>query len=245
MVLIDKVGERYLTNTGHEMEILEYNSHKNCTVRFNDGVILKNKEYRKIKKGEIRYPLHQSIYGIGYLGIGNYKPRIKGKITIAYQTWADIFKRCYNTNTQEKNPTYKECTVDEHWHNFQNFAKWFENNHKEGFQLDKDILVKGNKIYSPKTCCFVPREVNSLFKKCKKASNLPAGVSKMGNKYQSRMHKNNKTFYLGTYSTIEEAFQAYKIAKEYYIREVADRHRGKIEEKVYTAMINYKVEITD
>ena len=72
--------------------------------------------------------------------------------------------RCYNKKDLEKNPTYKNTTVCIEWCNFQNFAQWFEKNYIDDWALDKDILVKGNKVYSPETCCFVPREINEVFK---------------------------------------------------------------------------------
>ena len=147
---------------------------------------------------------------------------------------------------QEKQPSYIGCLVDEEWHNFQNFAEWFEDNYVEGWHLDKDILIKGNKIYSPETCCFVPLEINSLFTKSDKIrGEYPIGVSKKDKKYQANVNKNSGFIFLGAFNTPEEAFQVYKTAKEDYIKEVADKWRGQITEQVYQAMYSYQVEITD
>jgi len=139
--------------------------------------------------------------------------------------------------------------VCEEWRNFQNFAKWFEKNYKneimEKWQLDKDILVKRNKVYSPETCAFVPREINCLFTKTTKVrGNLPIGVTKEYNKFRAQSCSNKKR-YLGTFTTPEEAFQSYKKSKEIYIKEIADKWKGLISEQVYEAMYNYKVEIND
>lgn len=49
------------------------------------------------------------------------------------------------------------------WHMYENFYKWFKDNYIEGFSLDKDIAIEGNKEYSPTACAFVPQSVNSLF----------------------------------------------------------------------------------
>ena len=131
------------------------------------------------------------------------------------------------------------------WHNFQNFAQWHEENYIEGFVLDKDILQKGNKIYSPENCCFVPNEINVLFtKRQNDRGDLPVGVIKSYNRYIFQLSKNGKR-HRKSYETPEEAFQAYKQAKENYIKEIADKWRGKITEKVYEALYAYKVEITD
>ena len=118
--------------------------------------------------------------------------------------------------------------------------------------LDKDILVKGNKIYSPETCVFVPQNINTLFTKRNKVrGEYPIGVSfyKNTNKYlaQCNILINGKSQYkkLGYYNNIEDAFNAYKESKEANIKQVADYYKDNIPNKLYEAMYNYEVEITD
>ena len=145
--------------------------------------------------------------------------------------------------------TYIGCFVAEEWYCFQTFAQWHKENkksHMKSWQLDKDILVKGNKIYSPETCCFVPQEVNTLFVKNNiNRGKYPIGVSKVGNKFVSFIKTIDKSVYLGTFTTPEEAFEAYKTAKEAHIKEVADKWRELIDPRVYQALYKYEVEITD
>lgn len=158
-----------------------------------------------------------------------------------------MLERCYNLEHQERQPTYKGCKVDERWHNFQNFAQWYEENYKESCVLDKDILVKGNKIYSFKNCCFVPQDINNLLIKANSIrGKYPIGVSlhKEG-RFQVRLNIYGKRIYLGLFDTYQQAFQAYKITKEQYIKEMAEKWRYKITEPTYQALINYQVEITD
>ena len=248
---ISRVGEKRTTNEGYEIEIIEYFRYNNCTIRFNTGFILKNIQYGHILKGNVKYPYHTSIYGIGYLGVGSYNISVKGKHNKSYRTWHSMLRRCYEYIFSVEHPTYKECSVAEEWHNFQNFAKWHEENWKdymEGWHIDKDILIKGNKNYSPETCCCVPVEINSLFtKRQNRRGEYPIGVhlNKETGKFVSEITKRNKSISLGYFDTIEEAFQAYKIAKEAHIKEVADEWRGQITEPCYDAMYNYQVEITD
>jgi hypothetical protein len=170
---------------------------------------------------------------------GKYKTETK-----IYNIWDFLMKRCYSQ--KEKYPAYKDCYVCNEWLDFQIFAEWYENNYIDNFHLDKDILIKNNKIYSPETCCFVPKEINFLFIKGKtRRGDLPIGVRKHGNNYQVSLRKFSQQFTLGTYNTIEEAFKIYKIEKEKYIKEVAEIWKHKIPEKVYKIMINYQVEIID
>ena len=114
--------------------------------------------------------------------------------------------------------------------------------------LDKDILSKGNKIYSPNTCIFVPQNINILFtKRNKSRGNLPIGVCyhKQDGKYMSKCSFGDGQKYLGCYDTPQEAFQIYKEYKEKYIKEVADKYKEYIPQKLYETMYNYEVEIDD
>lgn len=237
--MLNREGETSINNDGLKMMIVFSQGSRNISVEFENGYIAKNRTYNDFKKGEIKNKLYPSIYNVGYEGVGIYSSK---KYPIIYTKWTDTLKRCYSISTQERQPTYKNCSVDERWHNFQNFAKWFEHNYKEGYELDKDILIKGNKVYSPETCCFVPHEINSLFLKYDSTRGCcPIGVTKVGNKFKARL----KRLDLGTFDTELEAFQAYKIAKELWIKEVADKWQPYIEPKVYYAMYAYEVEITD
>ena len=244
----DKIGRLFLTVEGYKVEIINCTAYKKCSIKFEDGFILHNINYNDIEKGTVKNPYHKSVYGVGYIGFGFYDSKKDYKI---YKRWNGSLERCYSAERQKRQPTYIDVTVCEEWHNFQNFAKWHEENWKEymvGWDLDKDILLKSNKIYSPKTCCFVPKQINSLFVKNNiNRGEYPIGVSLSSkeNKFSSFIRKDNKTIFLGYFDTPEEAFQAYKIAKESYIKEVADKWRGQITEQTYEAMYNYKVEITD
>jgi len=164
-----------------------------------------------------------------------------------------MFNRCYDLKFQEKEPTYKGCYVSDEWHNFQNFGGWYDENYyevqDEKMTLDKDILIKGNKIYSSEVCIFVPKRINSLFVKIKATrGNLPIGVhfSDIRRKYISQCNiGNGKRVTVGSFDTPEEAFYAYKEFKENYIKQIAEEYKNKIPFKLYSAMLNYEIDITD
>ena len=237
------IGDKFTNKEGCVFSIIR-NEGKNCDVQFEDGGILYNIR-RAFIQNTPKNPNYPYKLGVGYMGYGDYDSINSPK---AYRTWSNILNRCYNKSTQIKQPTYVGIVICEEWKCFQNFAKWFEINFSENYVLDKDILIKGNKVYSPETCCFVPQEINNLFtKRESKRGDLPIGVQKLNNdKFKSQITINGIRKTIGTnYNTHIEAFHAYKIVKEDYIKEVANKWFGKISEKCYQAMINYKVEITD
>lgn len=245
----DRVGEVYKTNEGYEVEIIEYFSSKNVSILFKqDGIILRNLYFCDVKRGRIRNYNHKSILNIGYRGYGVHTPTENKKATKCYIHWQSMLSRCYNKKSQKlsKNNSYIGCSVDKRWHNFQNFAEWYYKNYNpetmQGWHLDKDILIKSNKVYSPETCCFVPQEINSIFLKTSKKDNLPTGVQKSkNNSYMSNFSKGHKRFF----KTVEKAFDDYKTKKEADIKCIANRWRDKISPETYQALLNYKVEITD
>ena len=161
--------------------------------------------------------------------------------------WRGMLTRCYSERYQEKRPSYIGCSVCDEWTYLSGFKRWFDVHYKDGYALDKDIIKKGNKVYSSDTCAFVPTEINGLIIKrnrCKRE--FPVGVCKVKGKerYDVGMSPYGR---IGQYATVQEAFSAYAKAKERRIQEVAQEYydANKIERRVYDALMNYKVEITD
>lgn len=186
----------------------------------------------------------KNLFGVGTYDIE--EPMTSEENFKIYCVWRAMLSRCYSEYTHKKQPTYIDCSVCNSWHSFKNFKDYYLINGVKEWCLDKDILVKGNKIYSPETCCFVPNEINILFSHKKRNSNLPIGIKKAkNNKYSSSIKTGNKESYLGTFNTPEEAFQVYKKAKEDWIKELANRWKDKLKPNVYEALMNYQVEITD
>lgn len=172
---------------------------------------------------------------------------------IPYSKWNNMFIRCYNKKYKEKTPTYEGCYVCEEWRKFDNFLEWFnnpENGYREGYQLDKDLLVQGNKVYSPETCCFIPQTINAMMTRGAKIRGQvkSIGVTIKGGKYVARCnfgHKEAKT--VGSFDNEQEAFEAYKKAKKDYIIRIANEYyiKGEITEKVYKALLNYEIKQYD
>ena len=253
------LGKENYNTQGCLMKIIEYNGNEDVVVEFQDEhKIRKHCDLKEFKLGHVMNPYYKSVFGIGYYGgeIPKHSTDLDYK---CWNTWKGMLERCYSDKRIEVQPTYKDCTVCEEWHNYQNFKIWFNENFielkdkNERVCLDKDILVKGNKVYSPETCCFVPNEINVLITKTNKNRGLyPIGVyyKKKLRKYVSqcseKIGKEKKTqIYLGAFATPEEAFQAYKKHKEQYIKKVADKYKGQIKDNVYEALYKWEVEIDD
>lgn len=182
------------------------------------------------------------------IGVGIYDGYSKSR-SRCKTTWDNMMRRCYDRTALERNPTYEGCSVCEEWQTYSNFEKWFDDNYRDGCEIEKDIIKKGNKIYCPEYCCFVPRRINILLTSRKRfRGGTPVGVCRReSGRYSADLDMNGKRAHLGTFDTELEAFSVYKTAKENYIKEVAREYfeRGEIDRRVFDALSNYKIEITD
>ena len=265
---IDRTGEANVSNEGCVMKIVGYKNYDDIIIQFEDEHKYRlHTRYVNFQKGQCKNPYFPSVYEHGYLGVdkeGNV-PKVsefkdgKNVHTWEYNKWMHMLQRCFDNKLKAENPTYKDVTCYNRWLCYANFLEDFEIlkqeynwNKDEKLNLDKDILHKGNKIYSLENCILVPQWINKLFiKRDNDRGEYPIGVSygKQNKKYQARCNVNGKLISLGYYNTIEEAFNAYKQAKEQEIKRVADEcvSKGYItkDSRLYNAMINYQVEIND
>ena len=171
-----------------------------------------------------------------------------------YVTWKHMLERCYNHQARE-HVTYINTTVCDDWLYYSNFKTWYlQNNWYTGdeiINLDKDILIKGNQQYGPMACVLVPHSLNMLFvTKRGSRGKYPIGVTRTSSnkRFTARFSMSHNVIYIGCFDTPEEAFQAYKKAKEQHIKDVADEYKAKypdFPQKLYDAMYAYEVEITD
>lgn len=249
---MNRVGEISKSKHGHTMIIKEYKNRKNIVVYIPEYDYSVKAEYTQFKNRTITTPYDRTNCGIGFIGEGKYSVRENNKITKEYMFWNNMMKRAYDSKYKEKNPSYKDCTVCEEWHKFQNFAKWCEENHYEiegeRMELDKDIVVKRNSIYSPETCVFVPSSINKIFtKRQNKRGDFLIGVcwDKSCKCFKSYCSTLDKREYLGSFDDEVKAFLSYKNFKEKYIKSIAEKNKNKIPNKLYVAMCNYEVEVED
>lgn len=187
------------------------------------------------------------------VGINDYigKVKVNGTMDVAYTRWNNMLKRCYSIKELTRHPTYIGCTVCCEWLSFSNFKKWFDENYIEGFDLDKDILVEGNKIYSPETCRFVPHYLNSLMCRCDAGlGELPLGITKrppsknrkINTTYSARVSDGYSGHLSRNFKTIEEAQSWYSTTKARVVKEQATRAflDNAIKTDVYLALVSRK-----
>ena len=159
--MVMQVGEIHETSNYGTLEVVEYINSNKVGIKF---IVTGYKRYttaQNIRKGQVKDSFIPIVYGVGYMGDGPYKSSINKIKTKVYNTWNGMLERCYDPASLIKCPTYTGCSVVKEWHNFQVFAAWFTDNYIEGYDLDKDIKVKGNKVYGPDTCMFVTHADNS------------------------------------------------------------------------------------
>lgn len=237
------IGEVYYPNEGGSVTILEKVKPVRSLVKFNDE---KGYEYvvrdADIKRGMMKNPYKPRYFGVGYLGVGEHKTSISGKQNPVHQVWSNMVARCFS---DKRKYYYKDCTLHTEWLDFQVFAEWYELQIgcDSGYELDKDLMYSGNKHYSPKTCCLLPRDINqalSIF--YKKDSYLKAGVSvRKSGTYRYKISKGGKAKFSKPYKTEMEAFHEYVKEKEIHIKELANAYKEKLCPLVYERLLTWRL----
>ena len=247
----DCVGKVCKSLNSGDFKIVKYNDSKNVEIQFLKTGYETTAHLATIKNGSIKDPYSPSICGVGIVGT-KYPINVNSVLTKEYTLWHSMLKRCYSTTLKKKYPTYIDCECSENFKSYEYFYEWC---HKQigfcndGFHLDKDLLIKGNKVYGESTCIFIPKEINQvLVKRDKKRGEHLIGVywHKKGQAFVAQVNRNKgKQEYLGSFKTELEAFNAYKQAKESFIKEQANKWKDQIDIRAYEALMNYQVNITD
>ena len=251
----DCVGKICRSLNSGEFKILKYNDTANVEIQFLKTGFEMVTQLGNIKNGKVKDPYLPSVYGIGVLG-AKYPSKINGVTTKEYGLWKRMLERCYSDVYKKKHPTYEGCEVSENFKSYEYFYEWcysqigFGNDgNGSPFQLDKDLLIKGNKVYSESTCVFLPKEINSvLTKRTATRGEHLIGVhwSNTNKAFVAQVNKSKgKREWLGAFKTEIEAFNVYKTVKETFIKEQANEWKSQIDPRAYNALMNYQVEITD
>ena len=247
----DCIGKVCKSKSSGDFKIVKYNDKTNVEIRFLKTGFETVVELGNIRNGKVKDPYVSSVYGVGVLG-AKYQSKVNGVKTKEYELWTSMLERCYSDIFKKKYPTYEGCEASENFKYYEYFYEWC--NKQVGFgnqdwHLDKDLLIKGNKVYSENTCVFLPHEINQiLVKRTASRGEHLIGVSwhNTSKAFVARVRINKgKSEHLGYFTTEIEAFNAYKKAKEAFIKEQASKFKSQIDPRAYNALMNYTVEITD
>lgn len=239
------VGDIYPTKAFGDAVVIEYQNYKNVKVMFLNSGSMKWVRGDHIKEGAIRDDYQPTVFGVGI--VAGLPVKLDGRLADYYNYWSGILERCYSSKFHEKYPTYIGCTICDEWKLLPNFKEWFDVYHRAGWEIDKDLLVKGNKVYSPETCRFIPKSLNNLIKENRKTrGDCCIGVLyREGYKdpYLAQLSVDNQNVHLGCFSTETEAFLCYKLAKESHVKSKASLlySEGKIDELLYQKLSEYEV----
>ena len=240
------VGKRFENKQGDWCTIKEYISATKIVIEF-DGYPdnLKQVAVAALKNGSFKNNYKPTIYGKGYIGDGKYQGSKKDGTDFVYGIWNNMLARNYDPYVQSKQPAYIGCSVCDEWLCFQNFADWYMNHQSYGlgYNLDKDLLGRDNRVYSPETCTMLPPELNVMISGSTASKNgMPLGVGKIDKGYTARLNKGKEgREYLGYYKTAEEAHRVYVEAKERYVKNKALEWANRIEWKAFVALMNWTV----
>lgn len=237
----DRLGLVNENNEGIRMKIVKVLPDDRLIIQFqDDNEFEKEIHWVNFKSGNVKNPFNITMYGVGYIGDGIYKTNDeKGNRTKEYTSWKNLLRRCYSEEDKQKYPAYYGiCTVCKEWFNFQNYASWYNNNFYDigsgRMHLDKDVLFKNNKLYSPETCLFLPQRINMIFLEQPNKYNLPSAISLTAS---GKYHADYNTKRLGNFNTLEEAIKAHEIEKRIHIKQVAEEYKLLLPPKVYNALL--------
>ena len=236
-------GAMFQTNSSGIVVVEEYVSNKEVHIKFIDTGYRTTVNMGNVIRGRVKDKLKPTVFGVGITGDVPNKIT-DGDVFKEYKVWSKMLQRCYDVKLHERYNTYIGCSVSDNFRYFQYFKEWCNNQvgfDQPNFELDKDLLMKGNKIYSEDTCLFLPHQINSTLTKSDKArGKYPIGVTvdKRVGRFFAQMVIGDEQKKFGYSSTPEGAFYAYKEAKEAYIKELAEKWKDQIDPRAYNALMN-------
>lgn len=240
-----KVGDTGRLKDGTIWKIIDYVTYSNIKIQIMTEPPWEATVHGgNLVSGSIKNKGKPSLFGVGILG-----DAAVNCYDMSYKSWAGMIKRIYNPHTDQMAITYKDCTIVDDWFRFDNYLEWFKQQKVQPkWQLDKDLLVPGNKVYGPETCIFLPREINTfLTNRHNHRGPWPVGVTyhERLNKWQASCNVHGKSEYLGVFTSPEEAFAKYKVRKEQVAKELAEMWKDQIDIRAYRALLDFTVSITD
>lgn len=247
----DCVGKVCKSLNSGDFKVLKYNDYYEVEIQFINTGFETSAQLGSIRNGKVKDPYSPSVCGVGIIGT-RYPVSESRRNTKEYGLWCSMLRRCYSDYFKKQRPTYEGCEVSNKFKSYEYFYDWCNKQigfGSEGWHLDKDLLIKGNKVYSENVCIFIPSEINSVLVKCTASRGkhlIGVHWCNTNKAFVAQVNRNKgQPEHLGLFKTEIEAFNAYKTAKEHYLKELANKWKDEIDIRAYNALMNYKVEITD
>lgn len=235
-------GGLYESKNHGKFKVVEYFGWDKVLVEFEDGYRTFSQS-SVIKKGEVRNPYYPTVYGEGFLGEGLYLASYSGDSLLVYRVWSQILGRCYSEKVQTKQPSYVGCVCSPDWKCFQNFAMWYYQNYVDGWVVDKDLLVVGNKEYSPELCCFLPSEINSFLTiRRNRKSPYKLGVDYRHGKFCAIYSSPVGVRMIKEFDTEDEAATFHREQKGIRAKALAEKYKDRLSLAAYEALMFYDPE---
>lgn len=248
MVRISCLG-KVSENKFGQYVVVDHSESEFITVQFERTGTVAKYPMPTFKKNQCYDFMQPTVYGVGFLGelIKNDMCETKKSANVI---WRAMLRRCYFEDTWRDRPKYERCFVSDEWKNLKTFKNYIKDQKEKGFyhkgyQLDKDILVTGNTVYSEHNCVFLPFILNSLQQVDKKSQGgyLPGvNFSKDRNKYKAEVYFENKKYFLGRFENEIDAFEKYKSAKESLVRDGIAKWEGLIDPRAFKAFSEYSID---
>lgn len=241
------VGTRFETNFNGECEVIAVRGTNDIDVRFDDGTVVKTRS-GSLKRGEVKNPNTPKIFGVATNDLENMTH------TKVYTKWHSMIRRCYSSTFHKTNPAYIGVTVQPSWLIFSNLKRDVENLpffsccETDNYELDKDILADGSRMYKLETISFVPKEINTtLVKDIRSGKYKGYAVNQHGN-YSVSTHGELDAIRkeLGlkySHRNKEDATSVYKQSKAERMRRLAEKYKGMVDDRVYEKLQNYDFEL--
>ena len=236
-------GIREFVGEGYSGEGMWFTNKKECQawmwLRELDRREMKRKQKEEDREQRLKERSEYKKYGVGVFENFPVKGIVDRVTTKAYRAWDAMLARCYGVN-KESYAAYGAVGVRvcDEWLIFQNYVKWYDAQYKEDdWHVDKDIILVGNKLYSPDNCTMVPPLINTFFATLPKGS--PSVFEKSGKFLVQGKNANGERTYSWC-ATEEDAIQKYWEDKIQTAKDIANKYYGKIDMRVFYRLVDFK-----
>lgn len=237
-------GHIFTMANGEKLEVLHYENAKTIVVAFcDDKTFPFIAHIGNLRKGKYKNPYTKSVYGVGYIGCGEFSPARDRK---AYKSWLGMVRRVFDDYAKTRRPSTVDLLMANEWRCFQNFASWATKQKGydiSGFELDKDLLIYGNNIYRGEYCCFLPREINTALPKRNSSTAKVYPYRDCNNSlytlYQSQSRDYKRGIRISIKGSFSECYNWKRKATQNLLLCLMEKYKDSLDERVILRLSNF------